>query len=541
MSVQSARIKRISFWIMLLIFAGLTLWWTIYLPYDQAALYRAVPPTATLVSEHDLVAQRWSQIVRNPCLIKTLGQFRAEPGFLQRTADAPGVHRLLNMFAARKTVIAYAPELGPSGMPAWIAASWAGWTGQLLRWGLLGRHLPGMHALRLDDGSRVWAADVGGKNSPLKLSLAVFDGALLGCISEDPLAVRWLLFRLQGRVRAAQHPALGARRVCADMDHGWIAGELGLARFSSSDIRYSLRRIDEDVLEGVLVLDMAKPASVPPGHSPDDFALLQKEAAQILNRMPDLYLLTGFRELRAVLHVTGLGPLANQLERWPGDIDSSAGVFVGLYGGEVSGRILGLRVPSIVVGVRTEQAGEFVEGIDGVLDALNAECGWGLIPRRVGGGGGRQLVGIDGTRSNVYGTMKPEERPALTACGDWILFASNVSALSMLLSDEHAGIGAGSAPRPGAGLPWIPAGGVGDENAYIWGDLEPAGSSIRDALAVFSLGLLVSDVPDSRARVESLGMLNSLLEVLRDLGLGSAYIRTTGEELEIEFCIRSGP
>ena len=105
--------------------------------------------------------------------------------------------------------------------------------------------------------------------------------------------------------------------------------------------------------------------------------------------------------------VTALSP-------WTEAFPAETPVFVGLYGGVASGRLLGLRVPTLVVGCRTTQAGPFVAEIDGVLDSVNAGTGWGLLPRKPAPGTGLPIV-IDTSRGGVYDSLDTSQRPAFLA------------------------------------------------------------------------------------------------------------------------------
>lgn len=520
--------RRVVFWVLLLAFVGLFAWWTLHIPYDERALYRAIPPNATVISVHDDVARRWPDIAANQAVEGLLGLFGAGLPGPPDAAWVRDAQHIVDLFAARRTVLAFVPALGPAGQPAWIVSSWAGGNVQPLRWRFLAKQIPGLRRQRLADGARAWVARLPEAwPGPAHLSLAVADGVLLGCMAEDPLGVQWLVRRVYARVPPAAVPRRDDPSVT---DRGWVSGrELGFTS-PGAGISYQLRDCNETVLAGSMIRSGARDAGTAPAtrsRPVDGLVATYGDVQRLLARPADIFMAAHFDQLAALLRSVNLLGVAERVTNRVADIQPETDVFAALFGGVGSGRILGLRVPTIIVGIRVKKPKAVLQMVDTILDDMNAQNAWALIPRR-SAEADPPVVVIDSTRGGVYSSMSPGERPALTARGDWLIFASNVARLDHLVPlQEPAGDGAASV--------WMPPGGLQRAGAYVWADMYPAGQSIRNILAVSSLGLLARKAPDRAAQLDRLGNVKSLVEAFQTAGTCAVWVAPGEGEFAVHF------
>jgi hypothetical protein len=181
-----------------------------------------------------------------------------------------------------------------------------------------------------------------------------------------------------------------------------------------------------------------------------------------------------------------------------------------LFGEAYSGRLLGVKTPTLLVALRVRDRSAALERVVSDLDRLNARYDLALIPKRetvlvsasrsTAGRGlmtQKRLVVVDTARQGLATTLKPDEKPAFTHVGNWLVFASNKGVLTTLLREAAAG-------APGAGMrdvrwrprPRAPHGG------YAWMDLNGAGLAVRKALAVYELVLYMQGT-DAAARMRA--------------------------------------
>ena len=97
---------------------------------------------------------------------------------------------------------------------------------------------------------------------------------------------------------------------------------------------------------------------------------------------------------------------------------------------------------------------------------------------------------IDGTGRDVYGKFRSEERVAYALCGKWLLISSNAQALMKIVARYQTR----AAIREAGSARWLQHL-RSDEQAltsargFFWADLDEAGLTIKDALAVWRLAL----------------------------------------------------
>jgi hypothetical protein len=537
------RHKRIVFWICLAVSAGVAAWWATYVPYDPQRLYRAIPNNAWWVSEHDALADRWEDTVRSPLLDALPGAVGIDAQRRSALLHDPVVGAAVARLARRKVVLAGVPWLGESARPAWVGAAWVGLYGQCLRWGFVAPWIEGLERVALEDGWRGWAWTDPGLDGRT-LSLAVVDGMLLGCLSEDPRGVQVLIDRLQrgapivDALRERQRES-AADRVWFRWADGSAAGsgphsveiavtESGAAGWHGWMTGTALHMLADDPSNG----DPERRSGPVPVHDLDTrldaLARLLDDAPEAIAVVPSA---VGESLMdRPVLTRAARETAATLLER----ADSAGLGFVALFSGPYSGRMLGIRVPSVMLGVCLADEANGLNTVSESLDRINAARGWGLIPRSVRVGGLDAVV-VDSSRGGVYGSLGDAERLVLTVVDGWFVVCSSVRTLERLASER--------AQRPAAAPASAWAAGVraagGQE--YLWLDPGAAGDAVKKALAAYSLVRLVQRGGDRDVLRERLDLLHACVEYLAPIQAAELWMARDRPEPALRFRLSTVP
>jgi hypothetical protein len=521
---MARRTRRSVIWTLLVLFAALCAWWCLYFPFDAARLYRAIPREAVFVGEHERLAERWDEFSRNPLTRTLLVSAGIERQQVDALAEDRTVRDLVRRLGGRDTLVAYVPSLGAGEEPAWVLASWIGGTAQLLRWGLAGRN---MERVRLDDGRRGWLVETGRKE---RLSLAVSEGVLVGCYSEDPAAVGALLRRMEAG--AALRPALADRlREGGDgcLDRGWFGATVRHAgRKVPCALRYVLSAHDSAGSEGRVRGRMGDVALLPEGAGGDVGARISGLSA-LVGDAPDLVLAGPCAGLSALLAGPGIPAGVTAVRKRLESVAAPAASFCAcLLGGDMSGRILGLRVPTLLLAMQVADAEAAQRAVADALDELNSRYGWSLLPRRVEEGRVSVVV-LETGRGGVYASMGPRERPAYAVRDGWLLVASNMDALVKIL---------GGPPKAAARASTWSAG-LGDHPAaaYAWADVEAAGQAARNAMAVYSLALIAQNSPGSEGARRGLEDMKDWISTFAPLKTAAFWLASDNGELDLRFLL----
>ena len=517
------RIRRILFVLLLLAFVALSVWWCAYFPFDQARVYRAIPPNATFVSRHEQLGVRWKEAVRHP-LIRAMWQLAggAAPD-LDRLASDRDMDGFMRMAGEKCSVFAYAPAFGDTSRPAWVMSSWIGTYGNLMRWGLLKGSLSGFTRVTCPDGTKVWTVPCRDTGFGSHLSLAAAEGVLVCCLSDDPRGAWTLAKRVRGG--SAMVPELSAAATAqagpAAPDEAWIRlASVVSRRVLLSPLHVGLSRVDKTCTAGWVRGEVAGASAAALA---DTLSL-----TNIPMTMPSAFVLLPFGTLQSLLQgpgtPVGLRQAAARLQR---ETDPSAPVFACLLGGDHSGRILGIKAPTLVIGVKVKNPAAAASVVGDVLDALNFRYGWALIPHQPENSAAATV--IDSTGNGVYSSLKTTERPAVAVGGDWLVLCSNLATLEKTLREDPKGVLSGLL-EGGAAAP-----GTRDAVAFAWIDMEPANQALQNAIAVYSLSLLAQGSDGSAETREGLARASQFLDAMRPLGTGTLRFHPRGAELEMEF------
>jgi hypothetical protein len=212
------------------------------------------------------------------------------------------------------------------------------------------------------------------------------------------------------------------------------------------------------------------------------------------------------------------------------NVDRSAPAFISLCKTNYGGRLMGLRVPTLLAGVVVRDPSNTLAMVSSAVDVLNARYGWGLIPAKTGDS--TPVIAIEGVTTGSYQRLGPSERPAFTTLGPWLIFGSNVDALRSILADQQA---------TAASTPWRARIVGADEWAFLWLDLPTARDSLIKSLAVYDL---LTYGPAETRHVGARGNMNLVaawIESVQALGTLSADMALRGAEIEASFRLGKSP
>jgi len=468
--------RRIIVSALVLLYAGATAWWVFYFPEDRALLYRAVPPDAVFVTEHERLGQRWSSVCTNTFVVwlwEISGSTRDEA---LAAASDPGLAKLLRWLAHRRTVACYAPRFGPAGWPAWIIASDSGWRGQAARAVFASGLVRNFR--RNTVGIRTWYTSPA-SSSGWRTSATLVQGIAVVCFSRDPSAARYAAERMEQWSPGFAPLEMSIRQEgrASFPDRGWF--DRGLIFPDCAGISHAF---DLDVESPDWTRIRVKSAL---SCSDNLRALREMDAAAsiggLFSRDPELLLLVPGRVADLI------ASNAPSSSRWASVAriadaarDHDWPVIAAMFGGELSGRILGLRVPTVALGLHLQNPEAGHDLVSAAFDELNSKHAMGLVASRPDSG--RPNLTLIGMSSNpLMGALRNEDMPALVNRGPWLLFFSNAGAADKVMP---------RLPGSGRGCGWLDAmnerdGAVG----FAWVNFENANKAMRDALAVLSLAL----------------------------------------------------
>ncbi|MFC1451849.1 hypothetical protein ACFLSJ_00725 [Verrucomicrobiota bacterium] len=532
------RLKRSLGWGLVVLSAALFAWRSLHFSYDPARLYRAVPMNATFIAEQDRLADEWPVFVRSSALGAVLKALDADGPDVRGALCGKDAQGFVRRFASRKTVVAFVPNLGQWGAPAWVLASWAGAQAQFLRWGLYSQAMTGFDKRAMSQGRSCWSRALHGYGYGTNacLSVAVVEGVLLACLSSDRTAVSHLVDRiergnpiappLQDRLASEEGAGAGVTH------RGWVIRYV----FNGEGLRhsqtgYALTELGETRCEGWVRWETGQDgtgpaeesvAGVHPPRLPSDApaALLVAPLAQLLRWIGDA-------DPPPV--VTGIG------EALEAAAPPDGMAFACLCTSEYSGRIFGIRAPTFLVGVQIRDPNDLQELVASAMDRINADHKWCLIPRTATVGD-KTVLTLDSVGEESHLRLNADERPALFVEGGWLMFASNTASLPRLLP-----LG-GNAGWPRSPQPWLAELARRDAAAFAWLDLRTSGSVLGTSLALYDLTRYMQGARDgvSPGR-RNMELLKQWIEAAGHMGTLALWLGRLGEHSEVAFSVGSAP
>jgi len=540
---MSVSVQKWLFRILLAAFCVALVWWTFYLPYDEHAVLRAIPADAAFVSVHDNVPARLGDISGSPlvrCLLFSAGMSFTNG---EDAVSDPETIKWVNKLAKRRVAIAYTPSLGGSGREGWFLSSWVGSYGMRLRWMALLGLIPDASPAGMCGRQRIWTAPLSGIRGGRKLSVAVSDGVLMCCISTTSNGVSAMVEAFdgvsripQGMTAAGRPPDAAILQGSASPDRGWAACGGEWPQFT-----FEIETLIGSNSMGRIRTSNILPAGVAPLKS-GDF----EDLGVLLGDTPEMM---GVFSSGQALQLLGLPGAPREAQMVSNIISKCAGgrldraMFTCLFGGKYRARLKsiipgglgdligGIPVPVIMCGIRMDDVNGADQMAAGILDSLNTDYRLGVIARAVPVGE-EAVTAIEGTGPGAYSSFAADERVGYAVCGRWLIISSNVEVLSKLVARYQRE----DAKKDAASARWL--NGLRREDAavaYAWADLEAAGVTIKDSLALWKLSIQFGQ---SRTATRTLRMISFYMDwtdTIRQLQTGSVAVRTDGAVTELRF------
>jgi len=438
----SPRIRTVLFWVLLGGFAGISLWWIFSVPYREGEVLRGIPAEAVFVSWHRCPLDREDRLLSNVWVRAAFRRYGADPSALVAAISTGDGAIWKERLARREMATAYVPALRSSGAPAWFFSFWAGGYSQRLRWllELKGRALT--RSISAEPGRAIWVfSNVTALPPGWYLSVAVREGLVLAALSPDPSAVRHALLAAENtpywsnvRRAGAEAEALRRFRQPAAFDRGW-----GRLRFPGGrEERFWFEadlRADNDWSVEILLHRPAPPPVKVCVRSVK--GLIDEAEGSVMVNWTWLYPLirSGDEEIalwldRLVIGVTG----SREAAFWFGIYGGEQGARIrSLFGSGLSEYIRGLKVPLLVVGMPAADEKRARDTATSVLDLINQNKPWGLVPRSAGVTCGWDVTAVEGTLGGFYRDLAPSEEVAYTVAKEWFWVGSHLGAFENLL------------------------------------------------------------------------------------------------------------
>ena len=498
--------KRLLFWILLPLFAAAVVWRIAVVPYQPERLYRMIPPDAVFVSHHQHLAERWDDFYANPLARSLFDSLGVDLADLQDISDDPETRRWLDVLLERDVVIAHVPGLGTRGEPAWILAGWIGGESTKLRWLLKGDKLEGFHKQPRHAGGTYWLVDLEDDVSGA-LGVAVVEGIIIGCYSEDPQAMQYVLDTYDGLRPSLETmldmsvPAWAGWSEEAP-DRGWILHVLE----PGQRLNIELHDVHAAGLRGSLSMNQQ-------GDLPDSVAPDWESPSRLMGGLPFFTLAAHPLFVRHQI-MPWLDEVSEVVINGLLDAGAQDPVVLGFFGGEYSGSLMGLSVPSAILAWPSPDEAATRERIHAFMDSLNARHRWGLIAseQRVGPHG---IWVVESTSDIPYADLRNErERMVFTWVDGWFYLGSHAGAMRKLL-ERYDGPMALLEADDGT---WQDALQTTSMAAYAHADIARGARTLRLVLSAYNMKLLLQDARGSVQERAWLASIRSWLDMLEPAG-----------------------
>lgn len=541
------KIKRAIFWSLVFASALAVLARILHVPYRPDLVLSAIPQDASFVTLHSRLARELPVLLENRVVTGAMASAGVPVADLHGLCTNRASKAWLTKLAGDQTTVAYVPSFGPSRRPAWVFASWIGNQSQILRWKVALFHPKDFRPVAVEYGRTIYNVRMRNQDPKRRLSVALVEGILVGCLSEDPAAARYLVQtfdRQYGRTSfAATVQALPFGSIPSpDSPHrGWLRlSRLPLGRQDTGvTLLCDARCPDTDHLE----LRLAAPGALP-DHAANFGSGAAAPLANLLGDAPDCALVMPVSWLKTLVSNAQPTPLwIEALEPMYGSDVTNALAFAAILDRSHCGRIRGpisdsltpflkgLRVPTLVLGIQAKDETDASRRLMQTLDTLNTRFGIGLIPHNIQAPGGNITL-IEETRKNLYGRFEPDERVAWMFRDGWVFLFSNAAVLKRRLASPS---GANSADPD----PWEVLNTKAD--AMAWLNVNHTSRLFKDAFSAITLSLLFRN-PDgtreTRARLDAAG---TWMERLGSLGQASGVIRSTNGWVTLELKASAAP
>lgn len=514
--------RPLIFWLLLAVAIAATIWWALHVPRDPRALYRAIPANATWLSVHSNLAARWPDLAANPLLTSVAGALGIETKDWADQSTSAGTTEFLNRLARDELCIAYVPEMRMTGRPAWVFSSWLGGGSQRFRWTLKSIKDPTLRRAASRNGWSVWVWTPKGMKSGERITFALVEGMLVGCIAADTLGIEDVLACYDGHIPSvAQQHDLMLPPPASRPDRGWL--RIPQSYGWGPPIRYSFTVQPGGALAGTVLTEGGAIESRPPvpANELDDFSRLMRDhpvGALVLDRsLAQRWVRQSFRN-----------PVGREIARLlEGDGPGSAAV--ALVGGPYSGRFMAVRLPTLLAAISSADPAQSARRLGDAFDRLNSAFPWGLVPQPVTVGTQR-VFAIESTGRSPYASLDSAERVAYVPLQQNLVFSSNLETLIKLLRESGA-----PAETPGRFETSLRRMREGAALGYLWMDLDDGAKLLRLAVTAWSLKLLVEDPQGSQPMRQRLNEVKAWIDTLAPLRTLQIWVRPQQDQLEYEF------
>lgn len=434
------------------VFALGTLVWIFTFPFHPSRVLRVVPPEAAVVSWHLKPTECVAALLRSAPAAVLLAAGEVSSADALAAVGDPGVQALLERLAGIGVALAFSPAHGAERAPALFLGSWVGGlTTHLARGGWLDKSFEGFTVYHVGR-DRVWSGSFPELPAGMqKVSFAVYEGVLAGCASSDPFAVFPVLQALKrhgpltplAAPLAAFTGGIGHFRASQADDAGNTALWAG-----AFDAQADGRLTGRVVLEAT----QGRPpwfAGLADAQSPSGLRALCPLPADLPAAIVALPLVHGLSAGEVVLTPGCREKIL--LDVLAGMAMRDGGACAWVSGGDYSGRLMGLKVPSAGFAMQVNAEMRVDTAATRLADSLNSLYGTGLIAvsdrmhtgirilQPVKDKGGLAFLGAD-------------ERPALALIDGWLIGMSNVALLRRVVA---AGTPAVFSVVPGLEQVWL--------------------------------------------------------------------------------------
>lgn len=506
--------------LLVLIFASVVLVSILYFPDNRELIYRAMPAEVDFISAHSDFAARSHELLENDIFRSLVSSIGVEQEQIEYLFREPEGRVWLERVAGDMVVIGHVPPGIFSPQPSWGLAAWIGSDSLRLRWQL---DLTAPRETRIGDvaGTRVWRFDLPDLPWGQRLYCAVKEGVLLLALSDTSAMMQNMILSSQGRSLSAlkAHPEWDAsRREHLKMrpDMFWL-----LDRDSwTGGMKMEFDSITPDRMRGNLLflnnesIDISSPAQTArpfaePWREPMAYALLDRET---------LLETTQYFERNIV------GDIVEHLAESLG----SESLFLGLFGGDKQGRLMGFRIPGALIAVPVADGEKAIQSVMSCIDQINADYRVGIIHNQVATDG-RDVYYVEGTRDNLYGRLPVGEQLVFAHMDGYLFIASNHILIESIIA---AGFFLHDADE-------LWQAGQGTVSPYSWIDLDRSADAVNLVLAVQRLRLIAQNPREFVEIRKRFDLVRDWVEVFSRYGEASLWTRPGGRESRIDFQIGS--
>ncbi len=525
--------QRIVFWLVLLAATSAGVWWLLYVPYRPDRVLAAIPAEATLVSVQMNLAGQLDALSRNPVILNALLAGGIQNGDIAGVATNPVLKKWAARLASDQSVLAYVPSMGPQHKPAIVFASWIGNQSRLLRWQMAWIKSRDVQPIPLNAGRlTLWRIKTDLEKSDLRISVALSEGLILGCLSSDPVAVRSLLETAEG---------IPGRLSLLDTDkparsrallHG-IPPQWGWFLANGSLVAYQLA-----LGNGPLTLDFTGKHSLPPSiplsgnkemKTANNFTATTSDLSAIL---PLSWLQAMTSDESSSLWIQTFRQLAEPNRGEPDALaflalldQNHSGRLRGPLGSSLGAFIKGVKTPTLLIGMQLGTAQEANRRVQNVIDGLNSRYNLTLKTTPWDMAGRTGIILIEESRKNFYGSFEPGERVAYAMADDWFILASNAQILKQLLEST-----------PTVALPVTDSAGA-SPSATVHLQLDSLSQTVKTTSGVLKLAALFNTSQEVIQARDSLNRAGTWASVLGSFGEAHASMSTSGSVFRIHLVI----